>query len=85
MTPLESTMMNSNGMRWQTAADDLADCAHDLVGRIADRGRHPLNGDEAEARQRLFQTAVLMFHRIGIAVDPEDVRRALDRLDETGT
>ena len=47
-------MKNANQVRWQTAADALADCAHDLVARIADRGRHPLNWDEAEARQRLF-------------------------------
>jgi len=78
-------MKNANHVHWQTAADDLAVCAHDLVARIADRGRHPLNWDEAEARQRLFQTAVLMFHRIGVDVDPEDVRRELDHLDDTGT
>ena len=78
-------MKNANQVRWQTAADDLADCAHDLVARIAEGGRHPLNWDEAEARQRLFQTAVLMFQRIGIDVDPEDVRRAIDYLDDTGT
>ena len=78
-------MKNANQVRWQTAADALADCAHDLVARIADRGRRPLSWDEAEARQRLFQTAVLMFQRIGIDVDPEDVRRAIDYLDDTGT
>lgn len=78
-------MKDPSHIRWQTAVDILEDCAHDLVARIAYRGRHPLDWSAAVARQRLFQTAVLMFHQIGIDVDPEDVRRALDRLDHGGT
>lgn len=67
-------MPNMSYCRFENTARDLADCADN----IAD----PLSESEHEARKRLLRQCVRVLRSIGIEVDDEDLKEAIEETNE---